>query len=599
MRRAGLVFLAALGGLASMASLGFHLSDEATLAVGAHNLYRGDLGVHDVPETYYVNAATDWSGQRQVLLDTAWLTESRAGAALSFPAYLLLRAWSPLAPVSSLFVLVAIGALAGAAALLAAQRWPDHRRPTAIAALVAGLLVASQARGAQPIDPLWLPPLAMQLTTILLVAAGAALFHRLVAYRRSDRAATWSTLILLMGTSVPFWAFGQKNHGMEVGLLCIALSLRFGPDSRLAHRALAYAVLAVATWMQPRVGGVALVAFATYELALVIRSPRELRAHARRAGAFSLALALGLVPYAVENTLLNGAPWALVQLGPIVGPATEVGEPEGVPTGEPEEGRAGEGAVAPPTEVARTAVARATLDRGSPMDGGMLRVLAWTWIGPRLLTPEVEVQFGILMVAPFVALAPLALVARRQDGLDALVWLHLLLLVTAYGSHAATPGKGAYDTRFFQVLFPGLALQAGVVADALTREWERKERVAMAASVVALLAGASGLFAALPPDYTLQFTMLRRVGLAAAVLVLAGGMAGIVARQARATRGFAFQAVGVSVAAIALCASLLFLVQFTLHHPPRALPSSGGGLTHFALPGVERAHEALLRRWGA
>lgn len=579
MRRALAVFLLVAGAFASLASVGFHISDEATLGAAARSLYAGELAVRDVPLEYY--EPYGWGAQHAIVVSHDYVTETRGGAVFSFPAYVMLRAWSTFAPIQLLLVLLTLGALASGIGVARAPAWRGmgaRRRRTEQAALGFGTmaLLAANAALVRPIDALWLAPLAMQGTSLVVLALGIALLDALAVAMHGSRAASWITLTLSGGTTISFWAFGQKYHAMVAGLLCAALYFRLAPARGAWQRPFAYLVLGIAVWVHPRAGGLTLLAFLVVDVARALLAWRAWRRVGVRVLACGAALVLGLAGFAAENTMLYGNPvvtgYSLsATVTPSPGAAADAGATHAAPVAA-DTLRVGLGGLAAP-------------EPGAPA----LAMLYRTWISPGALTDGVDVQYGVLMLSPLLALAPFAWIARRRElgPLDAILLTQVALVLVAYGTRAAAPGQGSFDSRYLHVTFPALAWASGLMLARAMAPAAALVRIGLPLAVASALTVSAVVFAALPPDFTLQFHLIGRLGITAAALLAAWA-------AWQVFRGAGHPLVGVPVIGLGLVATSLFLLQFGVHHPPRGI----GAASH-VLPLTQLAHKALATAWGA
>lgn len=608
------VALLAFAFFASVASFGFHLNDEMELGVAAHNLYQGRLTVDDVPLAYYHTDGVPVEPRITQVGGHGYISESRATAVISAPAYAALAATDSLISASLLVTTLAVGSLALAIHRLLAARWrahPDARMRerwlvwgAAAFVVLASALVARDGPGA-----LWRPALAMQLGMMSIAATGVGILWSTV--RRlsgSAWAASAAALILAAGSTISFWSFSQKYHTLQWVAVAAILHLRFARGSRISHAA-AYAVAGIAVWAHVKTGGLLLAALVGADaLALGLRAwraRRELRAvvrrHAPRAAAVAVGLGLGLAPYVVENTLLYGTPFVPGYVGVAVVEdriAYEAAQDAGA--GE-EPGAAP--LPPPPSGFARFVESVLILLRSSSIlaqPDAAPSVMFETWVYPIENDAEVRLMYGTFMLAPLLALGLLGMWARRREARawDAFIALHLVAILFVYGLYAAAPANGAYDSRYLVPLVPGLAIYAGmVVGPRLAAVGSPRFVAGATALALALLLGAALLLLGTSiRGYTAHVHFLRNAGIAVLALVLAWHLVAPTLARAAPKLASTLRLGDAPVLALGLFPPAWFVLQHQIVHAPRTIASDDGGTWTMMLPAVEMLREAL-RGW--
>lgn len=582
MRREPLAFgLLTFAFLISIASLGFFINDEADLATAAYDLHGGDVSPAGFPHEYYDLRVGEWAPRVNVVQDTVYWAETRAAGAMATPFLLALRAWNHFLPAQALLSLAAGASLGAGGWILRSGAW-QVMPPTRARGERAGIMLAATTFGvanallSRRFDDIWLVPLAMQMLTMVGVSAGIGALWSFEYGRTNDtQRATTVCAILLFGTTVSFWAFGQKYHGLELAAILLILFFRFTPGRSTYSHATAWAVAGLAIWVHVKSGLLIAGALGLVELISLARM-RPFPAAFKKAGILAIGFALGLAPPLIESSILYRDPLA-------VGYGTSVSAPE-LPPGSDATGSADAGQPV----VAATGLPTLVLDnlRHSSVleDLSFILEATWaTWISPDLATSRVTIQLGILMVAPLLAAAVFAIPAlwRRKDPADAFLWIHLAALYFIYGIYGARAAGGSYESRYFYVAYAALALwSGGWLAERLKHTHFRSLGPSLLLGTL-LTAGLAASLTAIRGDYTGQFHFLRRVGLAALVLVILWGLAELVARRAP-TLERALAHARIPIVAVALVPSLLYLVQLAIHYTPRVAvgAASGADVSH-------------------
>jgi hypothetical protein len=359
--------------------------------------------------------------------------------------------------------------------------------------------------------------------------------------------------------------------------------------------------------VHPKAGALAAGSLLLVEAAAFVRA-RPIRVpQAKRALVLAMGFALGLAPLVVESMLLYHEPIVLGALvgvrAPTVAPVAG-GSGAGGGSGSDAPGAEGEGA-GPAAPVEPVLVWPHWIDiiilafKSHTVFGDLafLPTALWaTWIGSELVTDKVTVQLGILMIAPILVAAPFGFLARRRqwDEADAFLAIHFVALVLVYGITAARATTGGYESRYMYVAYPALALWAGAwLAPRLTASPARGIGPPLAFAGALLLVVLTILGAG-RPDYTRDFFVLRRLGQLCALLVLVACIVRVATRRAprieRASRLF-----DPAIVALALVPSLLFLVQYLLHYPPRvAIGAASGENVDLLLPMAASLREGLV-----
>lgn len=234
---------------------------------------------------------------------------------LSLPALHALRATARVASVRVALVgawclsLLATVRLAGGA--VGRERAATLAGGVAVAVLFVGNLAV-----ARPLDPRWLPLLALQATTALATGLLVVLVYRLCAAIHGRRVGVAAGAGALLATPVGFWATVPKRHAL-VALLavgtCYALVRSRGAATRrraTGFRLLAYAAVGLTAWTNAADAAALGAALVPVDLATAERNdPRTL---ALVAG----TLGLSLVPALATNALVAGDPFTPPNLLP-------------------------------------------------------------------------------------------------------------------------------------------------------------------------------------------------------------------------------------------------------------------------------------------
>lgn len=214
-----------------------------------------------------------------------------------------------LAAVADLRVLlVALWSLGLLAFTLQGGQLVDRRRIAVFGGSLAALgLFVLNVAVATPLDPRWLPMIALQTSTMAWAALLAVVLYRLTARMYDRRIGTFAGVAVVVATPVGFWASIPKRHVL-VALLalltiyCFYRSRNTATAESLRFRALAYGFVGLSAWVFPFEALVMFVALGPLDL-LTARSnaPRRL---AVVAGAFLVSL----LPFALTNALVTGNP---------------------------------------------------------------------------------------------------------------------------------------------------------------------------------------------------------------------------------------------------------------------------------------------------
>ncbi len=328
---------------------------------------------------------------------------------------------------------------------------------------------------------------------------------------------------------------------------------------------------------------------ASLALSDVLALARRARRHevvTRRPLAVAAGLALGLAPYAIENVLLYGSPIAPGYVGIAI-----VHESARAET-------AGDGGVAT-SAVERSAIAARGVWRyfdglstlREPADVPSATYAAWVSPGPG------AIEYGILMLSPLLALAPLGAWAEARSqgprGPGAFFAIHAILMFVVYGTYARH--AGGLEARYLSPLYPALAWYAAAHASrALGASRRFLLPVAAGATILGLALALVAPAAAPEHRYSTHLVFTRRLGLAAVAIVLALVAAAALARRFVPARRELAEGAGVIAWAFGAIPAAVFLVLHGVVHSRVAWGGVEDGGIRMFLPAMEVARGLVV-----
>lgn len=182
------------------------------------------------------------------------------------------------------------------------------RQATMAGAVLAVVAFAMNVLLATPLEPRWIPLMALQTSTMVWAGLLVVVVYRLVAHLYDRRTGLVAGVGVLVATPVGFWASIPKRHVLVTLLAMVAVYAFYrsrGTDSSTAlrFRALSYASVAVGAWVSPFEALLLLVALGPIDL-LTARSNAP-----RRLAAIGGTFALFFLPFLATNYLISGNPF--------------------------------------------------------------------------------------------------------------------------------------------------------------------------------------------------------------------------------------------------------------------------------------------------
>lgn len=288
-----------------LGTYGLAINDEQDQVSALHNLADGSLEVREHPEQYY--RAKD--GMHKVV---RFPGEQPVGSTLlnyfAIPSLLVVRAADEVAP---------LGVWTAAAALVLgwSLQPSSRRRPVGLWLAGAGMLLLTSGFRFDPIDIDLVGPLvALQFTNVLFLGVTAAFLAAIIDRHVEGQGKTIAVTAVLIGPLV-YWGSRLKYGMLAATLVATTLWLVGEPPS--ARRNLAVGVVvALAIWNNVGEGVILLGATAGWFAYETVRT----RAWSLTRLMLPIAgLAIGLIPWALENQALRGNPFAASYLVPIDG----------------------------------------------------------------------------------------------------------------------------------------------------------------------------------------------------------------------------------------------------------------------------------------
>lgn len=456
--------------------LGFFSNDQYTFANTVLAVADGHLHITDpvygptsgaTPGTYVADGRVYGRNYGIVLLSTVWYVGLRVLSLVADVRVLLTGLWS--------LALVAVASEIG-------SHFDRQRAGFVGGAAVAAVLFGLSALVAEPLAPIWLPVLALQLTTALSTAGLAVVAYRLGSRLYGRRVGVVGAVVTVAATPVGFWATLPKRHAVTALLVvCAMYTLYRSRESKAVRfRALTYVPPALLAWIHAPHGFVLLVAVAAVDLPTARSNrPREL---VTVAAVFGLAL----VPFLLTNAAISGNPLAPPRLladytGGLLAPA---GETSGAGTtgSAPLSGQGGGGGAGPtaggstdetllPTSVARVRNQFVGSYAVLLDPGRLARVVVHTGFIPYLPSgQDAAINLSLLQSMPLLGalVAYPVLAVRRLGGrhgrqlaprtwsparvVDAFTLVYTVLVVGLY--LRSLPGSHMLTVRYLHTLYP-------------------------------------------------------------------------------------------------------------------------------------------------
>lgn len=294
------VFLAAVVFLGLCWRVGFFITDTRTVANLLANVADGRLAVVDAP---YSLTATGQPGLVEV--DGRLYGRNYGQVYLAVPAVWLLDAASALLDLrmvlAGLWSLAVVALGRSAAGVLERPVLAD----LGAAAGLGSIGLAALTRTALPAVDLYI--VALQLTTLLVAAAGATVLYRLLALVDDRRVGLAGGLGLVLATPIGFWGTLPKRHvytATALLLVCFWFALARTAEGRQATlaRAGTYGAIGLLAAVHAFEAAFMAAVLVPFDLATARAAPR--RGHAVVVVAFLLALA----PMLATNLAIAGDP---------------------------------------------------------------------------------------------------------------------------------------------------------------------------------------------------------------------------------------------------------------------------------------------------
>lgn len=261
------LFFALLGVLVLFWQPGIIFQDETAQAAGLRSLSEGHYLVHDLPAGYDVPYFGHWAilnHQGQYLAPVG----STPLNLLALPVFFILKTlagngsiWSAFGFVQSILLGTGVAAIAHLS-----PRW-RHVAPGA--GIVVGTVcwAASGFREVQLTLAPYLEFAALEITNMVLAAAGAVLLFHVANRHVGQRAALAACLLYLFATPAFLWAEAAKYHALGMALMVsLAWAYERGGQTSPKRTALACAICLLLAWTYFPFGVVALVTFALLSL---------------------------------------------------------------------------------------------------------------------------------------------------------------------------------------------------------------------------------------------------------------------------------------------------------------------------------------------
>lgn len=305
----GLAFLALL-----LASYGAGSNDEMDQAVAMHNLAQGSWEVEEFPRQIYMVPYLDGTAVLNIRNPAPYPIGSSMLNFLALPATFMAHGIGAVLPLGFVAAAVAVGL--GWSALGGPAPWLGDRRGKAlrVAGLLGAFVVATwgfgvmPGAGQSPDLPYQRAYIGLQATNLVLYALTCWLLWPLLRRRTTtDRGALVFLLAVVLGPLM-VWGESAKYHTLSALLVVIALRLLDTPQTRWTTIGLGTAV-GLGIWNQIGVGSVMLVALAFAQVREAWLFRHQLAELGRRWLGLLVGVALGMVPYLIENQLFFGSPW--------------------------------------------------------------------------------------------------------------------------------------------------------------------------------------------------------------------------------------------------------------------------------------------------
>ncbi|WP_224448723.1 hypothetical protein [Haloprofundus salilacus] len=297
-----LLFVSALSFFGLYWRVGIFLNDNYAVANGLYNAANGHLQVTEIiygPSSGSVPGMVSGEngrysrnvGQIVITLPVLWIL--KGFALVADLRVLLLGVWCSL--------ILAMG-------MLLSRIFNEKSYIQPLAAIVALTVFGLNLSVATELESRWLAPLALQLTSMAAAALSSVIIYRLLSRLHTTHVGLIGGVIVAIATPVGFWASIPKRH-TYMALLVVATVYSFYRSREatesakiLKFRALSYAFVGLATWIQAGEAFVLFVSLVTVDFATApSNSRRELRTIG---GVFGLSL----VPFLLTNLIIAGNP---------------------------------------------------------------------------------------------------------------------------------------------------------------------------------------------------------------------------------------------------------------------------------------------------
>jgi hypothetical protein len=299
-----LLFFSALTVAGLFWHIGIFINDNYTIANALYNLANGHLAVTDI-----IYGPDSGATPGMVTNDGHRYGRNYGQLVVTLPVVYALRG---LSMVGDLRVgLIGMWALALFATMYQVGRILDRELLAArLGAVLSLTAFACNVAFATHLDAKWIALLALQITSLIAAAFVAVLTYRLLARIHTRRVGIMAGLALIVATPVSFWAAIPKRHTYMAALVLAVVYTFYrsresaDASTALRFRALSYAFVGLATWLQAGEALVIFVALLAVDLLTAeSNSPREL---AYVGGVFGVSL----LPFMFTNLLIAGNPFS-------------------------------------------------------------------------------------------------------------------------------------------------------------------------------------------------------------------------------------------------------------------------------------------------
>ncbi|EJN58000.1 hypothetical protein [Halogranum rubrum] len=282
--------------------VGFFINDNYTVANALVNLADGHFAVTDI---VYGPASGDTPGM--VTANGQRFGRNYGQVVFSLPVYYLLELVAAVAD----FRLALVGAWCLsvlAFCLLVGRLVGREREFGSVGAVLALVCFLGNLAVATELSAHWTGLLALQLTSMAAAALTGVFVYRLLAAVADPRTGLVAGVVTVLATPLGFWAAIPKRHTyvafFVVATLYVFYLSRTAPTDRRATRlrATTYALVGIATWVQPAESLILFVALVAVDV------PTAPSNHPRDLAVVGGVFFVSLLPFFLTNVALSGNP---------------------------------------------------------------------------------------------------------------------------------------------------------------------------------------------------------------------------------------------------------------------------------------------------